>query len=61
MDGCTGWLVTHEDGTLECIDVDCTSVDVARHDWRTTCTEIDDPCGRCTEPVAMPDRQWKAA
>lgn len=61
MDGCTGWLVTHDDSTLECIHADCTSADPARHDWRMPCAELDERCDRCTEPTTVHDRQWKAA
>jgi hypothetical protein len=59
MDGCGGWLITHDDGTVECVEVDCESLDPVRHDWRTTCAELDELCHDCVEP--LPDRQWKAA
>ncbi|HVF73845.1 MAG TPA: hypothetical protein VM938_02250 [Acidimicrobiales bacterium] len=59
MDGCGGWLITHDDGIVECVEVDCTDLSPARHDWRATCAELDDSCLDCTEPVDH--RQQRAA
>jgi hypothetical protein len=46
-DGCTGTLVTHEDGNVECLDLDCLDVDAARHDWRLSCADLGEPCAPC--------------
>lgn len=59
MDGCGGWLLTHDDGTVECIEVDCTDTSAVRHDWRAPCADLDDPYHHCAEPV--PTRQRHAA
>lgn len=58
-DGCTGILVTHEDGHVECLEPVCLDVDAARHDWRLPCSDLGEPCPACAEPMA--DRQWRAA
>lgn len=47
-DGCTGILVTHQDGSVECLDSDCTDEDMRRHDWRLACADLGEPCGACT-------------
>ncbi|HEX9970374.1 MAG TPA: hypothetical protein VGB03_09555 [Acidimicrobiales bacterium] len=59
MDGCGGWLITHEDGTVECVDADCEATDPVLHDWRIPCADLDQPCHDCAEP--LPQRQSIAA
>jgi len=51
MDSCGGWLITHDDGSVECVEIECTDLSPARHDWRAPCAELDDPCVDCVEPV----------
>jgi hypothetical protein len=66
MDECHGLLVTHEDGRVECLDVDCVELDAARHDWRAGCADVPGLCGcgsreRATDgQAARSDRQWAA-
>jgi hypothetical protein len=59
-DGCTGILVTHDDGWVECLDPDCTDADALRHQWRLACADVDTAsCGACADP--LPDRRRHAA
>lgn len=60
MDGCRDLLVTHDDGRAECLDPACELPDLLHHEWRVGCTDLDEGCPRCAEPVAD-DRQWRAA
>jgi hypothetical protein len=42
-DHCHEVWVVHDDGTQECLHLDC-RVEVAGHGWRVVCTEVHD-CG----------------
>lgn len=58
-DGCTGILVTHDDGRVECLDPVCGDPDAVRHDWRQPC---DDP--NCADSSVLEDEkpaQFEAA
>jgi hypothetical protein len=61
MDECHGLLVTHEDGRVECLDVDgnCVELDPVRHEWRADCHEVPGVCG-CRRSDVRADRQWAA-
>ena len=56
MDECHGLLLVHDDGSYECLDPDCESLDPVRHDWRAGCDAIDEACRACTGGVAQPHR-----
>jgi hypothetical protein len=41
---CRGLLVTHEDGRVECLDIDCVDFDAPRHVWRALCCDVPGLC-----------------
>jgi len=59
MDECHGLLVIHDDGTLECLDVDCLDLDPVRHDWRASCEDVPGVCG-CRRLAERADRRQAA-
>jgi hypothetical protein len=44
MDECHGLLVTHGDGRVECLDLECVDLDAPRHDWRASCIDVPGLC-----------------
>ena len=56
---CQGILVTHDDGRVECLEVDCVELVAPRHEWRASCSDVPGLCD-CGEPEIRADRQWAA-
>ncbi|HEV7886811.1 MAG TPA: hypothetical protein VGO92_04575 [Acidimicrobiales bacterium] len=61
MDECHGLLVTHQDGRVECLDLDCETPDAPRHPWRADCADEPALCDcRDRNQRTRADRQWAA-
>jgi hypothetical protein len=56
LDDCHGVLVVHDDGRAECLDVDCTDSDEARHQWRLACGQAF-PDRDCCQERVVPERR----
>jgi hypothetical protein len=48
MDECHGVLVTHQDGSVECLESGCADLAAPRHEWRAGCADVPGLCG-CQE------------
>jgi hypothetical protein len=55
MDECHGVLVTHQDGSVECLESECVDLAAPRHEWRADCADVAGLCGCGERPVQRRD------